>query len=62
MTPVLCSLSKQPDLMVYNSNRESYNWLKHNTPEDAKVMSWWDYGYQLTAMANRYGNLANLLI
>jgi len=24
-----------------------------NTPEDAKVMSWWDYGYQITAMANR---------
>ncbi|WAR17562.1 STT3A-like protein [Mya arenaria] len=24
--------------------------LKH---EDAKVMSWWDYGYQITAMANR---------
>jgi len=24
-----------------------------NTHEDAKVMSWWDYGYQITAMANR---------
>ena len=24
-----------------------------NTPENAKVMSWWDYGYQITAMANR---------
>ena len=24
-----------------------------NTPEDAKIMSWWDYGYQITAMANR---------
>ena len=24
-----------------------------NTAEDAKVMSWWDYGYQITAMANR---------
>lgn len=22
-------------------------------PQDAKVMSWWDYGYQITAMANR---------
>ena len=21
--------------------------------KDAKVMSWWDYGYQITAMANR---------
>ncbi|KAG5844580.1 hypothetical protein ANANG_G00164020 [Anguilla anguilla] len=31
----------------------AYYWLRHNTPEDAKVMSWWDYGYQITAMANR---------
>lgn len=23
------------------------------TLQDAKVMSWWDYGYQITAMANR---------
>jgi dolichyl-diphosphooligosaccharide--protein glycosyltransferase len=21
--------------------------------QDAKVMSWWDYGYQITAIANR---------
>ena len=27
--------------------------LLQNTPEDAKIMSWWDYGYQITAMANR---------
>ena len=24
-----------------------------NDCKDAKVMSWWDYGYQITAMANR---------
>ena len=24
-----------------------------SVPQDAKVMSWWDYGYQITAMANR---------
>ena len=27
--------------------------MLQNTPEDAKIMSWWDYGYQITAMANR---------
>lgn len=32
---------------------QAYGWLKSNTPEDARVMSWWDYGYQITAMANR---------
>ena len=26
---------------------------RYNTAEDAKVVSWWDYGYQTTAMANR---------
>jgi len=24
-----------------------------NTAPDARIMSWWDYGYQITAMANR---------
>jgi dolichyl-diphosphooligosaccharide--protein glycosyltransferase len=24
-----------------------------NTADDARVMSWWDYGYQMSAMANR---------
>ena len=33
--------------------REGYAWLSHNTHPDAKVASWWDYGYQTTAMANR---------
>nr|KAF6468034.1 STT3 oligosaccharyltransferase complex catalytic subunit A [Rousettus aegyptiacus] len=37
----------------FDDFREAYYWLRHNTPEDAKVMSWWDYGYQITAMANR---------
>ena len=33
--------------------REAYFWIRENTPEDARVMAWWDYGYQLTAIANR---------
>jgi len=33
--------------------REAYWWLRDNTPEDARVMAWWDYGYQLSAIANR---------
>lgn len=39
--------------IIFDDFREAYFWLRHNTPEDAKVMSWWDYGYQITAMANR---------
>lgn len=33
--------------------RECYWWLRDNTPKDARVMAWWDYGYQITAIANR---------
>ncbi|XP_026764001.1 dolichyl-diphosphooligosaccharide--protein glycosyltransferase subunit STT3A [Galleria mellonella] len=39
--------------IIFDDFREAYTWLKMNTAEDAKVMSWWDYGYQITAMANR---------
>uniref|UniRef100_A0A7S1XDK1 dolichyl-diphosphooligosaccharide--protein glycotransferase n=1 Tax=Compsopogon caeruleus TaxID=31354 RepID=A0A7S1XDK1_9RHOD len=33
--------------------REAYYWLHENTPDDAKILSWWDYGYQLAGFANR---------
>nr|XP_002131357.1 dolichyl-diphosphooligosaccharide--protein glycosyltransferase subunit STT3A [Ciona intestinalis] len=39
--------------IIFDDFREAYYWLRQNTPENAKVMSWWDYGYQITAMANR---------
>lgn len=39
--------------IIFDDFREAYYWLRHNTPEDARVMSWWDYGYQIVAMANR---------
>ena len=32
---------------------DGYNWLKENTPEDARILSWWDYGYQINGIANR---------
>ena len=33
--------------------REAYYWLRQNTHPTAKVMSWWDYGYQIGGMADR---------
>jgi dolichyl-diphosphooligosaccharide--protein glycosyltransferase len=33
--------------------REGYRWLWENTPRDSRVMSWWDYGYQITALSGR---------
>jgi len=33
--------------------REALAWIKDNTPEDAVVIAWWDYGYWITVMGNR---------
>merc|ERR1712072_768098 len=30
-----------------------YEWIEKNTPKDARVMAWWDYGYQITGIAKR---------
>ncbi|EME28971.1 dolichyl-diphosphooligosaccharide--protein glycosyltransferase [Galdieria sulphuraria] len=29
------------------------SWLRYNTKVDAKILSWWDYGYQISGFANR---------
>ncbi|CAN8026819.1 unnamed protein product, partial [Ixodes persulcatus] len=50
---VLSARGHDGSRIIFDDFREAYYWLRHNTPEDAKVMSWWDYGYQITAMANR---------
>lgn len=50
---VLAARQSNGDRVIFDDFREAYFWLRHNTPPDAKVMSWWDYGYQITAMANR---------
>lgn len=39
--------------IIFDDFREAYYWLSQNTKPDARIMSWWDYGYQITAMANR---------
>ena len=39
--------------LVIDDYREAYSWMRENTPPDAVMASWWDYGYQTTAMANR---------
>ncbi|CAD5214730.1 unnamed protein product [Bursaphelenchus okinawaensis] len=38
---------------IMDDFREAYYWLRKNTDDDAKIMSWWDYGYQIAGMANR---------
>ena len=36
---------------------DSYYWLAKNTPEDARVLAWWDYGYQVGVGVCRCGSL-----
>ncbi|KAA0162208.1 hypothetical protein FNF28_04811 [Cafeteria roenbergensis] len=40
-------------VVMVDDYREAYFWLRDNTPEDSRVMAWWDYGYQISAIANR---------
>ena len=32
---------------------DTMQWLKENTPKDAVVASWWDYGYFITTLGER---------
>jgi len=50
---VLSARGHDGSRIIFDDFREAYYWLRMNTPEDARVMSWWDYGYQISAMANR---------
>lgn len=40
-------------IVTIDDYRDAYFWLKDNTPEDARIMAWWDYGYQIAGIANR---------
>ncbi|KAL3913354.1 MAG: hypothetical protein SGILL_006527 [Bacillariaceae sp.] len=41
------------ETVVVDDYREAYFWLRDKTPEDARIMAWWDYGYQITGIGNR---------
>jgi len=53
--PSIMVLGRGPsgEPVMIDDFREAYWWLRDNTPEDARVMSWWDYGYQINGIANR---------
>lgn len=50
---VLASTGPDGSQHIIDDFREAYYWLRQNTAEDAVVMSWWDYGYQIAGMADR---------
>jgi dolichyl-diphosphooligosaccharide--protein glycosyltransferase len=54
-SPSVVLASRMPDgsQFIIDDYREAYYWLRQNTEQNAKVMSWWDYGYQIGGMADR---------
>ncbi len=38
---------------VSNDWLVTMEWLKNNTPEDAVIAAWWDYGYWITTLSER---------
>lgn len=50
---ILSSRRNDGSRVIIDDFREAYYWLKMNTKKDAKILSWWDYGYQITGMGNR---------
>jgi len=54
-SPSIVLASRNPDgsQHIIDDFREAYYWLAQNTKDDARIMSWWDYGYQIAGMANR---------
>jgi dolichyl-diphosphooligosaccharide--protein glycosyltransferase len=53
--PTIVSKARTRDgkVILLDDYREAYFWLRDNTLEDARVMAWWDYGYQIAGIANR---------
>ena len=54
-SPSVVLASRLPDgsQHIIDDYREAYYWLRQNTEDNAKIMSWWDYGYQIGGMADR---------
>jgi dolichyl-diphosphooligosaccharide--protein glycosyltransferase len=50
---VLASRSPDGSQNIIDDFREAYYWIRQNTEQDAVIMSWWDYGYQIAGMADR---------
>jgi dolichyl-diphosphooligosaccharide--protein glycosyltransferase len=44
---------KNGETIIVDDELKGYQWLKKNTPNNSRVMSWWDYGYQITGIGDR---------
>jgi len=47
------------DAYKYQDWLQALIWMKENLPNDAVVFSWWDYGYWITAIADKHSMADN---
>lgn len=45
--------TKDNEIIYGDGFREMYSWIRYNTNKDDPIISWWDYGYQISAMTGR---------
>lgn len=50
---MISTRDREGNMMIIDDFREAYWWVRDNTPQDARIMAWWDYGYQINGIANR---------
>ena len=50
--PLLVLVCSGQSIMV-TDYLDAYKWLKRSTPEGSRVLSWWDYGYQVRREGER---------
>jgi dolichyl-diphosphooligosaccharide--protein glycosyltransferase len=52
-TIIVKAETRDGEIIKIDDYRHAYLWLKKNTPEDSRILAWWDYGYQITGIGNR---------
>jgi dolichyl-diphosphooligosaccharide--protein glycosyltransferase len=52
-TVILSARTRSGGRQNFDDFREAYSWMENNTGDTARVLAWWDYGYQLTQMAQK---------
>lgn len=54
-SPSVIISSRTPDgrELIIDDFREAYYWMRRNTPKDARILAWWDYGYQIAGFSDR---------
>ncbi|SCO72652.1 dolichyl-diphosphooligosaccharide--protein glycosyltransferase subunit STT3, putative [Plasmodium vivax] len=47
------SRNEKGERYINDDVRQMYKWIQQNTKTDARIVAWWDYGYQLSVMGDR---------